>query len=760
MCSKFLLFILFFFSFIHANTLQNGSISGKVVDVANQLTLIGVNIFIESIQTGAATDTKGNFTVENLGVGSYTLKFSYVGYRSVTKTDVIVRPGRTTFVNVSMAEEILELSNVTVNSGYFSDVENKGMSAVSFSSEEVRRAPGAAGDISRIIFALPSVAKVNDNSNSLMVRGGTPIENSFYVDNIEIPNINHFPTQGSSDGPIGILNVDFIEDVTFYPGGFSPSYGDRMSSVMDINFRDGNRNNFNGQAALSFAGVSALAEGPLGNNGSYMVAVNKSYLDLIFQAINESGTVPEYGDFQAKLSFDLDDKNKLSILDVLAIDYINNKYVSSLKTGFFVYGPAKMLTNTIGINWRHIWGKSGYSNTSLALTYNDNDYEYFRTKTQMSLLHNQSKEITTTLRNVNYYKAGKTTNLNFGLESKVRTNNYNLQYGVYIDEFGNVTNPNIIDNKLNTVTASLFFDVKQILFNNLTINFGLRSDYFDYNDNIEISPRAGIQYKLSDVSSIYARWGLYYQNVPSYVLVQNNALKNFKTPLSEHLILGFDYMLSEETKLTLELFNKNYSNFPVDPLQPGVFLLDESVRNHIFLEHENLVGHGEAYSRGIEIIVQKKFAKDFYGMISGSYSTAKYKALESSWYNRIYDNRYNFAVEGGYKPSHTWELSMRWIYAGGRPYTPINEAASLSTGYEMIDKNNINSERMPDYHSFNIRFDKRFLFDNSNIVLYLSIWNVYGRENISEYYWDEVNQKKESSTGWGMLPIFGVEWEF
>ena len=755
-----IILFMFLFSTIGAATLTSGSISGKVVDQANQMALIGVNIYLESAQTGAATDSDGNFVIENLPAGSYTVKFSYIGYEPVTKTDIIVRPDRTTYINISMSENAVELENVTVTGGYYTNVENLSTSAVDFSSEEIRRAPGAAGDISRILFSLPSVAKVNDNSNSLIVRGGTPLENSFYIDNIEIPNINHYPTQGSSEGPIGILNVDFIEDVTFYSGGFSTSYGDRMSSVMDIKYREGSRDKFNSQVNLSFAGLSALAEGPIGDNGSYIAAANKSYLDLIFKAIDESGTVPEYGDFQTKLVFDIDKNNKISFLDILAIDYINQKYQSAFDNGYFVYGPTRKITNTAGINWRHIWGKSGYSNTSIGITYGDSDYEFFRTRTQQSLLHNLSKEITTTFRNNNYYTAGKTTTINFGIESKLTTNDYNLKYGIYYDDFGNVNAANTIDKNLNTLSASVFGEVKQVLFDNIVLDVGLRSDYFDYNNKVEISPRAGIEYKLSNISSVYARWGVFYQNVPSYVLVQSNSFKDLKTPKAEHFILGFDYMLNEETKLTLELYRKNYSNFPVDVQQPGVFLFDETVREHVFLQHENLVDVGEAYAQGVELVIQKKFAKDYYGLISGSYSTSRYKALDNKWYDRIFDNRYNFAIEGGYKPSSTWEFSLRWIYAGGRPDTPIDEAASLASGYEMLDTQHINSERLPAYHSLNIRFDKRWYFDNSNIVLYVSIWNVYGRENISEYYWDEVNQKKEHTTGWGMLPVLGVEWEF
>ena len=159
------------------------------------------------------------YQFKSLQVGTYTVEFSYIGYEKVTKTDIIIRPKRTTYLNIELYSSVVELENIVVESGYFHEVSQKPIGTVNFSSEEIRRAPGSAGDVSRILYGLPSLAKVNDSRNSLIVRGGSPIENTFYIDNIEIPNINHFPVEGSSDGPIGLLNADFIEDVNFYSGG-------------------------------------------------------------------------------------------------------------------------------------------------------------------------------------------------------------------------------------------------------------------------------------------------------------------------------------------------------------------------------------------------------------------------------------------------------------------------------------------------------------------------------------------------------------
>lgn len=256
---------------------------------------------------GAATGTSGEFVINNVPVGSYSLLFSYIGYEPVAKADVIVKSQRITFVDAELKLSSVEMKGVVVRPGYFAEAEDQSTSVIGFSREEIRRAPGSAGDVSRIVFGLPAVAKVSDTKNSLIVRGGGPTENGFYIDNIEIPNINHFPEQGSSGGPIGMLNVDFIGDVNFHTGSFSTVYGDKLSSIMDISFRKGNQDELDAQIDMSFAGFGAIAEGALPDgSGSWFFSARRSFLDLIVKAIGEDETsLPQYSDLQGKLFFDL-----------------------------------------------------------------------------------------------------------------------------------------------------------------------------------------------------------------------------------------------------------------------------------------------------------------------------------------------------------------------------------------------------------------------------------------------------------------------
>jgi CarboxypepD_reg-like domain/TonB dependent receptor-like, beta-barrel/TonB-dependent Receptor Plug Domain len=740
---------------------QRGTIKGTITDKETQSPVIGANVFLLDTSLGAATDEKGNYTINKVPVGNYVLNVSFIGYEPVKKTDVIVRPQHITWVNGTLEISALETDAIVVEGGYFSQAEEK-VSSINFSAEEIRRAPGSAGDVSRIIYGLPGIAKINDQKNTLLVRGGSAFENAFYVDNIEIPNINHFPDLGSSAGPIGILNVDFIEDVDFSAGGFSAAYGDRLSSVMNISFREGNREHYNTQFDFNFAGIGGIIEGPVANGkGSWFFSARQSYLNLILNAIGEDeSSIPNYADIQGKFVYDISDKSQISIINITAVDDISGSRQGSIDQDESHYANFKYTGITTGINWRYLWQDAGYSNTSLAATSRKYDATVHTTRDAALVADWTTSDISFNLRNSNYYKFDNSHKVEFGMEVKHLISDFDNYYGEYNDVLGNVTAEYTINKKINSDKYDGFASYIWSPVKRLTLTPGIRIGYFSYNKHYTLDPRFSITYQFNDKTSMTASAGLYHQNVPLILLSQNEANKNLKDMQARQYILSLNHLLTEDTRLTIDLFDKQYSRFPVDPLQPSIFILDQSSNSMSIINGNPLLSKGEAFSRGVEVIVQKKLAQSFYGMISGSFSQAKYTALDDIERNRLYDNRYTFNIEGGYKPNKYWEFSTRWIYAGGSPYTPFDIEKSTAARRGVFDEDQINGKRKADYHSLNIRADRRFYFNSSSMIIYLSIWNAYGRENISEFEWNENNNALQKSTQWGMLPVFGIEYEF
>jgi len=738
----------------------SGSISGRSVDALTKAPVIGASVMIVATERGAATDENGRFTIKNVPVGAYNVAVSSVAYAPKTFTDVIVRSGRITFLQMELHQIALEIEGTVVRGSFFEEDPAEPTGSIGFSGEEVRRSPGSAGDVSRIVSILPSIAKVNDQMNSLVVRGGTPTENGFHLDNIEIPNINHYPLAGSSGGPIGLLNVDFVRDVTFSAGAFSAAYGDRLSSVMEIEFREGNRKEFDGQLDLHLAGFGGAFEGPIaGGRGSWMLSVRRSFLDLLVQAI-ATGVAPKYSDYQGKLVYDLSPVHQLTLLGVAGVDEIEFTKEDSEDQGNAVYGWWDGYEYAVGVNWRYLFGRHGYANTSVAVLGTRYKGKWYESANDGDLVDENSLERSLQLRNVNVYQVGAYDHLEFGLEGKYLFNDYDAWVAAYTNAIGDPLPPLVMDTKVESPKVGLFASYTTRPLSRLTATGGLRFDYFEYNGRSHLSPRLSFTYHLSDRTSLNSATGIYHQNLPAGLLAQRDGNRELKNALAHHYVLGISHLIGQSTKLTIDTYYKSYDHFPMDPAQPQLFVADELVYRGFFGNYEDLKDNGEARSYGVELTLQKKLVAGIYGLLSGAWFRSEYKGLDNVWRDRVLDNQVVFGVEGGYKPNNRWEYSLRWIFAGGPPYTPLDIELSRLINRSVLDRNRVNEERHQDYHSMNLRVDRRFHWTSSSLILYLSVWNVYNRQNVYSLYWNEIEGREDVIYQWSILPVFGLEFEF
>lgn len=746
---------------LYSQQQTTGTIDGVVFDAATRTPLIGVNVIVMNTALGGTADPDGNYVINNVPVGNYTLQFRMIGYSTITKTDVIIRPQRSTTVNAELSERSLESDQVVVTAGYFQQNDVQSIHSVGFSREEIRRAPGSGGDVSRIIMSLPSLAKVNDQSNSLIVRGGSPLENAFYIDGIEIPNINHFPTQGATGGPIGMVNVDLIDEVNFHAGGFSPAYGGRLSSILDIRFREGNRNGFDAQLDLNIAGFGGVAEGPLGERGSYVLSAQRSYLEYALKMFDVGTTVtPSYGDVQGKIVYTVSSDHTISIVGLYGDDHNNPDLKAALENDMLYYGPQDISQAAGGIVWRALWGKNAYSITTAGYLSSTFDEDFFETNTGLHLIQNRSTEAAASFRNVNHIKLSAEHSIEFGVDAKRLMNEYDNFYAGYSSATGDST-PAAAMHLSPAATNVGGFGIYVVKpFAGLSVSIGSRADYCSVNERVTVSPRGSLVFQLNELTSFRISSGLYHQHLPLLLISQNSANRSLKDPYAVHYIAGVDHLLTDDTKLSVEAYVKEYYDFPVDPADPSLFMVDEVFyRTGFFLHHSALSSDGKARSQGIEITVQKKLAHDFYGLVSATYFRTEYKGVDDVWRKRVFDNRMIVSAEGGYKSNSEWEFSARWIYAGGTPYTPFDLARSRQLKRGVFDAERINASRYPPYHSLNIRFDKRFHFESSNLVLYVSAWNAYDRRNVATYFWNEKKNAPDTIYQWNLLPIFGVEYE-
>lgn len=752
------LFVIPLMGFAQESNQRRGSITGCVVDAQTLEPLIGVNLIIEKTLNGAATDTDGRFEITNLTPGIYTVTVRYIGYETQLIPDIVVGVQGADELYIKLNPATLQGDEITVTTGYFSETNTEGIGKVSFTPEEIRRNPGAGQELSRVLAALPSVASRGETSTDLLVRGGSPTENGNYIDNIPVPNVRHFTMQGGrSNGPIGIVNTDLVSDIEFSAGGFTSKFGNHLSSVSDISYRDGNSDHIRGNLGFNMAGGGGDINGPLGKKTTFLLSARRSYLDLLADAIN-SGGAPRYNDAQAKLSFNPSKKDKIILLSIYGASEYESTFEDAREEGFpdAVYNGNDQ--NTIGTNWRHLWG-NGYTNTSLSYSYKNIDQHLRDAITEQTSIKYDAREAQEVLRSITYLRLNPTNSVEFGGEFTLEQNEYDYFYAGGTNVAGEVRPDYIRNDNVDGGLAAGFFSYNLQITPKLSATAGLRGTYNSYNEDFNMAPRVKARYQLTPKMGLSAAYGVHYQAVPRYLISQNEALADLKSTRADHYILSADYLLSDDTKLTIDLYNKEYSNAPILPLVNNV-----GIRSYILDSfqsfYENLNDNGEAYARGVEVLVQKKLAVNFYGMVSASYFRTRYKDYLGEWQDREYDNRMLFSVIGGYRPNDLWEVSVRWSYLGGRTYTPIDAQASEAAGSEIYDMSAFNSERYPAYHSLFTRIDRRYFLKRTNLVTFVEIWNTYNRANVDADYWNIHTNQIDQATQFSFLPVGGVMFEF
>ncbi|MCW8961747.1 MAG: carboxypeptidase-like regulatory domain-containing protein, partial [Ignavibacteriaceae bacterium] len=396
---------------------STGSVYGRIMDNSTNEPLVGANVIVVGTNYGAATSFDGEYLITGLPPNTYQIKVSIIGYNSLIKTDISVMPGRPAQVDFELTTAAIELEGVVVQSGYFDRNQIEVNSTIGFSNEEIRRSAGGFEDVVRAVSILPGVAQADPGRNDLIVRGGAPSENLYLIDGIPVQNINHFGTQGATGGPLSYVNLDFVSNTTFSTGGFSVINGDKISSVLSIDLREGRKDKIGGKGTISATQFGLDLEGPVSDNSTFILSARRSYLDFIFKAADFS-FVPEYYDGFAKYDWKLDNRNSISFLLIAAFD--NVKYFNSTEDQR--YDNSRILGSdqtqyATGLSYRHLFNK-GFLNITLNRNYVD-----FNTQQKDSLLNpiftNKSLEKENTLKADLTYKISNVTELNVGASGQL-----------------------------------------------------------------------------------------------------------------------------------------------------------------------------------------------------------------------------------------------------------------------------------------------------------------------------------------------------
>ncbi len=754
--SFFALLTLFFSLVAHAQ--DNGRIAGRVVDRATQAPLRGISVTLQDTTLGTTTDSTGNFVIGNLSIRSYAVSFSGVGYETRTFFNTVLSAGNETYLNVELDPAVAALSEVVLKSSRrtaaAATIESP-LSVQRLTTEEIRSNPGGNFDISKVIQALPGVGGGVGGGgfrNDIIIRGGAPNENVFYLDGIEIPVINHFQTQGSSGGPQGILNVSFIEDVKLSSSAFEARYDNALSSVFQFRQRTGNPNRVQGNVRLSATDLSATLEGPLSRNKktTFLASARRSYLQLLFSLI-DLPIRPNYWDFQTKITHQLNEKTTISFIGLGAIDefsFATLKDATPEKLYVLNSNPFINQWNyTVGITLRTLV-KDGFVNVAVSRNTFDNDIQQYednetRLESQQTLSYN-SQETENRLRiDVNKYRYGWKWAYGVSAQLSEFTNNtFSVLRRELRDQDGN-----IVQNEESLRFSSPlknfgrfggFAQVSRRFFDSrLGVSTGLRTDVNTFTAGGDhplrtLSPRIALSYVLANRWTVNASVGRYYK-IPPYTILgfanNNGELVNRASDYlrSDHYVAGLEFLPSNALRFTAEVFYKKYNNVPVS-VRDGISLSNlGSDFNVLGNEAVETNGRGRAY--GFEFFVQQKLARNFFGILSYTFYRSEYSGRDRSYIPSSWDNRHLLSATMGYKLPRNWEIGLKFRYQGGAPYTPYDEVASqlnyLSRGRGILDYSRLNTLRLRGFNSSDIRIDKKWNFRRTTIDLFLDVTNWY-----------------------------------
>ena len=766
-------------------------IKGVVIDKSTRQPLEFVNVLVVGLGIGASTDANGNFLITQVPPGIYRLQASFPGYKTELTPEYRVNHV-TPYVQIELEEENASLNEVVVTASPFQKVPESPVSLRVIGLQEIEKAPGANRDISKVVQNYPGVAfSPIGYRNDLIVRGGGPSENRFYLDGVEIPNINHFSTQGASGGPVGLIDADLIRSVKFYSGAFPADKGNALSSVLDFSLRDGDMERNSLKATLGASEVSLSSNGHIGNKTSYLVSVRQSYLQALFKILGLP-FLPAYTDASFKIKTRFDSHNELTLLGLGGIDRMKlNLGVEGEDAEYMLsYLPEiNQETYTVGGVYRHysqrhvqaiVLSQSYLNNRNVK--YRDNDESSEENLTlRLGSIEQETKLRMENTSSWSVWKVKAGFDLNY---SRYKSNEYRKVFANALREYDYHTD-------LSLWRWGMFASVDYAAPDkSFTASMGVRTDGNNYSDKMkelwrQLSPRLSVSYRLVEGLTLSGHVGLYYQ-LPSYTAL------GFKGEEGEYVnrhldyisvsqeSLGLSWTPNENMELSVEGFYKLYGHMP--------FSLSDQIplsckgNDYGTIGNEALSSEAKGRSYGVELMFKWLLTQKLNLSSSLTIFKSEFKDGEQgSYVPSAWDNRFILNMSGTYNFPKHWSLGAKVSCIGGSPYTPYDvEKSSLVEAWNVqgrayYDYSRYNQERLPVFGQLDVRVDKTFYLKKCMLGFYLDIQNITASklrqpdalmstgqiENpsapLSEQRYVMKSIRQESGT---LLPTLGITFEY
>jgi len=766
------------------------TVRGKVVDIVTQQPLIGVVVVVDETDLNAVTDINGDFVLEGVPVGRQIIRTQYLGYESYVSEGLIISSSKETYLEIKLQEKVEVTDEVVVSASKGADgVGNKALndlsvvSTRSFSVEETKRYAASIDDPGRMAIALPGVQADQDSENDVIIRGNPSMGVLWRLEDLEIPNPNHFARPASTGGGITVFSAAVLGNTDFSTGGFAAEYGNALSGVFDMRFRKGNMVNREHSVKIGLVGLGASTEGPIKKGrSSYLINYRYSFLGVL-NAMGLYVVGPNVSNNFQDLSFNLsfNSKDNKDEVKVFGVGGLSNELWAVRDTSLwqttwdYQYEKSGSHMGVLGVSYRRLLNDKSYLRITAGAVYNylfdlefEPDYPDFTNAAKNDTFETNYYHLLRSQLHTTYsVKFNNRIRLKAGLSMQAMT--YWLNYMERSADYGD---NQFLDDDGTHVILQGYAQGSYRPNSKMTLNFGFHALYFTLNNTWNIDPRIALQYKPFKKTTLTLSYtmhskvlpiGTYLLNIPDTTTGQiTRPNKDLGLMKMHHAILGYQQVIALGFRTNLELYYQYGWNVPV--------AADPSRSYSYFNQREKygmipMVSEGYAQNYGIDLTVERAFSRSFFVLLTGSLYWSQYKSLgDTEWQRSRTDQRWGATVMGGYeytfKKGGVLQIGLKALFAGGIRYTPADIPASVAAGVYVEDDNSPYSESANFYFRLDTRIAYRKDHKKLSYTIAIDLQNTTNMRNVRNMAWDRQEQGLIPRYQAGFLPVLSFQLDF
>lgn len=783
---KLLLFLIVLNSLAVFSQSTNRNVRGTVVDAFNGSPLSGATVYLVGSNPiiGVSTNENGEFLLKNIPLGRNSFSCNFLGFNEQMISNVMVMAGKETNITFRLQEKLVNLKDVVVkakNSKEKPRNESALVSARSFSVEETERFAGSLGDPARLVANYAGVMAGNDSRNDIIIRGNSPMGLLWRLEGVDVPNPNHFAAQGTTGGPVSMLNNNLLLNSDFMTGAFPSEYGNALSGVFDLNLRSGNKNKYEFTGQIGFNGFEVAAEGPikLGKfipNGSFIADYRYSTLQLVSKMGMDIGTgtaIPEYQDLTLLVDLPTSKIGRFKVIGLFGNSFIRlgrsfdkNEISSHNQLGYATDFGAGLsvaaVTHTLMLSEdTRIKTTFSYQNSTSKAVNDTVDYTQKSYFNQFAGKLDESKlSFSTQFR----HRFNPKNNFTIGISGNRYITSYNDS--IWMKKYQKRIILTDVDNEPSLLLEG-YGNWQHRLTESVTLNGGVHYQYYNLNNEGSIEPRAAIQWRFKNNQSLSFGYGLHSQLQPRTTYFykgyndntgqysENN--KELKFTKSHHFVVGYDWNLSKDFRVKAETYYQQIFHAPVSKSHPKFSMLNNGSGYYV-PTLDSLENRGKGANYGLELTFEKFLSKGYYALVTVSLFDSKYQGYDGIWHNTAFNTNYAVNVLGGYEwkvgKSNYITVDARTVWSGGKPKTPIDLAASIAAGEETYDLTKVFSERYKSYFRTDLRIGYKMNWGKITQEWALDLQNITNHENVFSEQYNAATHEIATVDQQGFMPMF------